>query len=351
MIDWVSCKLPLKAAETETRDGGHYLLLDPHGTIETDRPRPLPIMGSHDSRLHARTVGSFLYLQGNPCKWWQGHNLFGSNDLQALICSTAERVCQLLGLEVTATDRRTWWNGWIPLSRVDCTIMLQYESRADVRAVLRSASKYAYSRHGAATTRGSTVYLGLASRRWTLKLYSKGDELEAISQKHHLPDSILHREELTQYADSALRVELQLRGLELSRRDRALSCCWNQETPLAALQEKLETITMPSIHRLPSTELEDLPGRLIAVYEAWRAGHDIRAIYSRSTYYRYRKELLLYGIDIQSTPAPQPQEEPNIVPLNRVLDGQLSLIPEWAEDTPLYFQPPLPGPALKVVNQ
>lgn len=349
MIDWVTCKLPLRSALEERRTGGHFILTDKDGTIEKDTARALPVTGSHDSRLHVYTNGSFLYWQGNPAKFFQGHNLFGSDDLHAIVCSTSERICHLLELEVSPTDRAGWWKGWVPLSRVDCTIMLEYATRADVRSVLRSAELYAASRHGSAVTRGNTVYLGLGSRRWSLKLYSKGDELESRSQSHHLPDRIAHRQELEQYADTALRVELQLRRLELVRRGLALIGAWTPQTVLEALQSKLEAITMGTQHRMPSEVLDELPGRLVGVYEAWRQGHDIRAIYSRATFYRYRKELLEYGINIENPSPPAVQDAVNIVPLNRVLEGRLAEVPEWAQGTSLYFDPPLP--TKRVVNQ
>lgn len=217
--------------------------------------------------------------------------------------------------------------------------MLQYQTRLDVRSVLRACGLHARSRHGAAITRGSTVYLGLASRRWTLKLYSKGDEIQAQGKNHGLPHAIEHYEDLTTYADTALRVELQLRQLELKRHELDLAVCWSPSTPLEVLRSKLEGITMATLHTLPSQDLQYMPGRLVAVYEAWRAGHDLRALYAKTTFYRYRRELLELGIDIADAPPLEPTTE-NVVPLNRLLEGHLATIPDWAHNTPLYFDPP-----------
>lgn len=361
MIDWISCKLPI-GNEHPHLDAGQHLILDHQGEIEKAYPRPLPLEGSHDSRLliasawhpgnparRLRPGASYLYLSGNPIKFWQGHNLFGTDDLKHLLAVTAERVCALLRIETTPEVRSLWWGGWVPLTRVDSTIMLHYGSRQDVRAVIRTASLHSRSRHGAAQTRGGTVYLGLASRRWTLKLYSKGDELDNKSMKHQLPTQLSHRDKLTNYADTALRVELQLRGLELERRGLSMAAAWSPTTSLDVLREKLETTTMHVNHRIPSEILEDLPGRLVAVYEAWRAGHDLRALYSRTTFYRYRKQLLELGVDILApSPLPDPDQTENVVPLNRVLEGVPATVPDWAKDTPLYFQPPRP---LKAVGQ
>lgn len=351
MIDWVSCKLPLGDSAVDLPAGQH-LIVSPDGEITKMYPTPLPIEGSHESRLFvapawhpgnpARRLkpgASYIYLSGNPVKWWQGHNLWGTDDLKGLIAITATRLCALLNLDVSCEVRALWWGGYLPLTRVDSTLMFGYDSRHDVRAVLRSATKYCRSRHGAAQTKGSTVYLGLGSRRWTLKLYSKGDELDSKSVKHQLPEKLLRRSECIEYADTALRVELQMRSLELERRGLSLAAAWEPSTPFDVVTEKLEGLTMPVTHSIPSEVLERLPGRLVGVYEAWQAGHDLRGYYSRGYLYKLRKQLLECGVDILA-PAPARDENENVVPLNRLIMGEPIGVPDWARDTELYFQPP-----------
>ena len=76
-------------------------------------------------------------------------------------------------------------------------------------------------------------------------------------------------------------------------------------------------------------DLEGLPAHLIAVYTLWNEGVDLRAMYPKASFYRYRSEFLKKGIDIAIR---QPSKPDNIIPLDRVLrpeaiaqvpDGQL----------------------------
>lgn len=80
---------------------------------------------------------------------------------------------------------------------------------------------------------------------------------------------------------------------------------------------------------------EGLPARLIAVYTLWKEGIDLRALYPKASFYRYRSELLKQGIDIAIR---QPSKPDNVIPLIRVLRPEsIAQIPEWAIGTSLYF--------------
>lgn len=81
--------------------------------------------------------------------------------------------------------------------------------------------------------------------------------------------------------------------------------------------------------------LEGLPARLIAVYTLWKDGVDLRAIYPKASFYRYRSEFLKQGIDIAIR---QPSKPDNVIPLVRVLRPEaVAQIPYWAIGTSLYF--------------
>jgi II/X family phage/plasmid replication protein len=48
---------------------------------------------------------------------------------------------------------------------------------------------------------------------------------------------------------------------------------------------------------------------------------------SRPTFYRYRTQLLKYGVDISTK---SPKEKSNVIPLIRVLEAKPVGIPDWA---------------------
>ncbi|WP_283159726.1 phage/plasmid replication protein, II/X family, partial [Xanthomonas axonopodis] len=62
--------------------------------------------------------------------------------------------------------------------------------------------------------KGSTLYFGQHSRRWSLKLYSKGQEIHA---RGHGQDAILNLPHAVAWADRTLRAELTIRSMELKR--------------------------------------------------------------------------------------------------------------------------------------
>ena len=69
----------------------------------------------------------------------------------------------------------------------------------------------------------------------------------------------------------------------------------------------------------------------------WKDGVDLRAMYPKASFYRYRAEFLKKGIDIAIR---QPSKPENVIPLIRVLRPEaISQIPDWAIGTSLYFEP------------
>lgn len=67
-----------------------------------------------------------------------------------------------------------------------------------------------------------------------------------------------------------------------------------------------------------------------STYILWNSGEDLRDTLPLRTYYRHRKELLPYGIDIALRR--ESFERSNVVPLVRVLEAMPAAIPNWAFD-------------------
>lgn len=88
---------------------------------------------------------------------------------------------------------------------------------------------------------------------------------------------------------------------------------------------------------IKTDELLTLKPRLRAVYELWVQGHDLRSMYPRMTFYRYRKEFMQHGIDISNVH--HTRKESNVIPLGLVLHARPVGVPTWAIGTPLYFEP------------
>jgi II/X family phage/plasmid replication protein len=337
LIDWVSANI--RCFHRGKITDGHVASVTPAGELQWQVEKRKSVPGSHDARISVRALTStHIELDGNPAKWLQGHNLFGTDDLVGLVRATMERLVPLLDLSPMDEDIEAWSSGDFRLTRVDCTGMWELPRRGDVRSWLRAAELQSKSRHGRPVTNGGTLYFGKKSRRWSLKFYAKGDELEAREKGHRLAETIPDRDKLTKWADNKLRGELTLRGMQLQALGRLdIASQWTPDLPLRLLFEHIGKLQMADQFSLTPALLDGLPGRLVAVYKLWHDGEDLRTMYSRATFYRYRKELLKHGIDINVR---QPAKTENVIPLIRVLRPEaIAQVPDWAIDTPLYFEP------------
>jgi len=334
MIDWVTAIIPCH--HDELIFGGFVTSVDIDGVVDWRVEKKKQVRGSHESNLNIKSIDNTqILLDGNPVKWLQGHNMFGSDDLIGLIQAVMLKLTPLLNLAPNEYDLNAWAEGLYFLKRVDCTAMWDLPRRADIRAWLRAAEMQSKSRHGRPVTTGGTLYFGKNSRRWSVKFYSKGDEIEA--RGHKLPYEIEHRDNLIDWADNKLRGELTLRSIQLKEKQLCVAQQWRKTAPIEQLMSYIEGLDMSEQFNITSVDLDGLPARLIAVYTLWKEGVDLRAMYPKASFYRYRAEFLKKGIDIAIR---QPSKPENVIPLVRVLRPEAIVqVPEWAIGTPLYFDP------------
>ncbi|MBE2492605.1 hypothetical protein ILR85_18465, partial [Acinetobacter baumannii] len=211
------------------------------------------------------------------------------------------------------------------LTRVDINETWHLKNKNEVQAWIRAVGETATLKHrGAGQFSGDTAYFGKNSRRWSLKCYSKGSEI--LAKGHKLPQELCIPE-MIEYANKALRIEGVIRQLELKRRHLNVAANWDIDTAEELLLEYISKLEMSDVYMLKDDVLDDLPYRLRLTYQAWLNGDDMRAILSRPTFYRYRSQLLKYGVDISTK---SPKEKSNVIPLIRVLEAKPVGIPDWA---------------------
>lgn len=346
MIDWLTMVVPCK--HPTPIDGGKVLCIDADGELSWESKKKRRVEGSFGGSIGVATAAhegpdpcTHLWIDGNPAKWFQGHNLWGTDDLHGLAVATIEALVEQLGLTPTDEDRAAWSEGRIRLTRVDCTESFHLRSRAEVLAWLRSAEQTAHlaNRGRGQLMKGSTLYFGKNSRRWSLKLYSKGQEIRATG---HGQDAVLALPHAVEWADKTLRAELTLRGMELQRLNLAYVGQWSdKDSPgdgvtLELLRSRLEGMTMTTTANLPADVLDSMRPALRMAYQSWESGSDLRAILPHRTFYKFRKELLVHGIDIATL---VPKEVSNVVPLFKTLEAVPAAIPDWAVGTNLYYEP------------
>ena len=344
MIDWATFVFP--CLHPEPINGGHVVAIKPCGEVDWKSAKWADFEGSHESRVSVRTWTrsadpcTHVEVSGNITKLFQGHNLWGSDDLFGLVLDTIHRLVEQLGLTPTQSDREAWASGAIPLTRVDVTDSYRLGSLSEVLAWLRAAEQTAHLSHRGRgqLVKGSTLYFGQHSRRWSLKLYAKAQEIEAKGHEQH---TVLDLPSARAWVDGILRAELVIRGMELRRLHLGDVADWGDSDgvpfqPLDLLRSRLGTMTMTTTITLPDAVIATLTSGQRTAYLAWLAGADLRTILPQNSFYRLRRKLLPHGVDIATL---QPTDASNVVPLVRVLEAVPAGVPDWAIGTPLYFEP------------
>lgn len=342
MIDWVSAKLPFYYPGVIS--DGQMMSLTRDGEVEFSVHKRMMVAGSYESRVSMRTAevdleGNTCVIEfsGNPVKFLQGHNLFGSSDLLNLMAETFHKLSELLSAPQPAEVVGKVLRGAYTLSRVDINRMFSLGDRAEVHAYTYALSKNARTRSQAAVVKGSTVYFNKTSKRWSFKFYSKGQEAELIRNKKDV--SIEMPTDLKGWVDPMLRAELTLKSNELRKRKLHLAYNWHTIEEYDIFANYAERIEMPE-QKQTAEIVEKIKSRpAIATYTMWCDGHDVRAILPQNTFYRHRRLLLEHGIDI-SIAVPSEAEAPTtVVPFKKTLELRPAVLPGWVPGTEYLYEP------------
>ena len=326
MIDWVTAKLP---CNNKLRSGC-VAKLDADGNVEWLSQSWLPVEGSHSTNIMVKSLTpQTIQISGNPAKWLQGHNLFGTNNLMKLMwlffLSLHEQLCDELSPTIDQLEMIE--NGRYSVSRVDINETWHLKNQFDVKAWIRSAGqKVNMPYRGKGVFSGDTLYWGKGSKYYYLKCYSKGDEIN--SKKSNFPDD-LRTPEMLEYADKALRLEIVLCSKSLREWHINMPCVWSPDMPKMLLVEHVRKLEMSNNFKLSDDVLNNLPTRMKLAYLGWLSGEDLRQILPKNTFYRYRRKLKEYDIDIALV---RDLDKPvdNVIPLIRVLEAEPVGIPDWA---------------------
>lgn len=333
MIDWCYFEVLL---QHKPIDSGSVLCIGADGELEWSTPRRLNICGSYESNIAVRSTGgdgkgnaTHLEFSGNPSKFLQGHNLVGSNDLLALNYDVFVKVCEILNLQPSEMELLRVKQGNYKVKNFHYNEMFELPTREDVRAWLRAGEFKAKSRHGRSSLDRGTLYFGKTSKRWKVACYCKADEINA-GKSHYLADDF-RTPEVMQFIDNKLRIELRLFSRELSDLELNQANKLTEKTLKSLFKKYIESIDMSGQVPLTSEQLLKLPQSLRSTYILWRSGEDLRITLPRATYFRHRKQLLDFGIDINIR-SDRSEHASNVIPLVRILEAKPAAIPDFFFD-------------------
>lgn len=328
MIDWVTAEIACR----NNLNGGCVAKINEKGEIEWLSQSAIPVRGSYDIHMMVKPLTeNLIRVSGNPAKWLQGHNLFGSNDLVALMSVCFDQLYEILGgddgLRPTAEQLEAVEKGNYFLTRVDINESWELASQLQVKAWIRAAGEKMHMPHrGKGVFSGDTLYWGKGSKYWFMKCYSKGDEID--NKKSNYPDE-LRTPQMLDYANKALRLELVLCSKFLRASFLNEAWRWQKETAKMLLLQCVSKLEMSNNFMLGDDVFNALPSKLKMYYQLWLHGNDLRTMVSKPTFYRIRKQLLAYDIDIALV-RDKEQPESNVIPLIKVLEATPMGIPDWA---------------------
>lgn len=336
MIDWFRGEIyflhdPIPA--------GRVISIESDGSLTWECVKSIDCRSSHETSIKIKSTGgngegkaTALMIDGNLCKFLQGHNIVGSRDLNRLLFLTFEKILELhgehlLGKCAPGLTFAKIKKGDYKVKMLDINQLYDVGNDASVEAWLHAAHMRAMSRHGKSSRDKGTVYLGKNSRRWAFKFYNKARELIARGKTHELPD-YLQNLGLEDFIQGKLRAELRLFSKELEERHGITHGYHITPQLLDQLFNiYLGKIDMTTQATLIDEQLLTMPRWLQSTYQLWRQGADLRQLLPKPTFYRHRRELLTYGIDINATHlAP---EHNNVVPLMRIIEAVPVATPAW----------------------
>jgi II/X family phage/plasmid replication protein len=318
---------------------GRVLSIEASGENYWECIKSIDCRSSHETSLKIKSTGgngegraTALMIDGNLSKFLQGHNVFGSRDLNMLLLLSFRKVYDLHAYHLQGCSSPLLTvakikKGDYKVKMLDINQLYDVGNDVSVEAWLHAAGMRARSRHGRSSRDKGTVYLGKTSRRWAMKFYNKYREMLAKGKSHQLPD-YLQNIGLEDFIQGKLRAELRIFSKELEKHGFTHGYHLTPDIINHLFNIYLGKIDMTQQATLIDEQLLKMPRTLQGSYQLWRQGADLRQLLAHNTFYRHRRELLAYGIDISAMHlAP---EHNNVVPLMRIIEAVPVVNPAWA---------------------
>lgn len=339
MIDWFRGEIPFNHVPIPT---GRVLSIDLDGTVEWEAVKSIQTRGSYESSIRIKSSGgdgkgnaSTLLIDGNICKFLQGHNIFGSLDINYLVYHAFQKIVfensehlSSSQLEIKRTLKKIVKGDYL-VKMLDINFLFELNNDQSVESWLHAAEMNARTRSGRSCRDKGTVYVQKTSRRWAFKFYNKYRECITTKSKKHKLNYQLEGLGLEGFIIGKLRAELRLMSLELKELKLTHGHHFTKEKLISLFNEYMGRINMKNQATLLDEQLLKLPRVLQSTYQLWRQGVSLKDLLSEPTFYRHRKQLLEHGVDI-TFPPPSFDKPNNVIPLMQVIEAKPVGIPAWA---------------------
>lgn len=290
-------------------NSGHVFSVDQDGQIEWEINKKVTHKGSFDTKIIIASDGNRVSISGNLGRFDRKDNVFnyGVRDCMKL----ADRLLAKFDLPPFAdatpmplirkggsrdyfkrdTDAGFAAVGSV-VTRVDLTQNYLTGSPGNASQFIRKMQGYKSGKFDPGSYGSSGVDWGKGSKYTYQKLYDKATDYI----RHYGSQHGNHQEALYAFIKDhgMVRHEIELKSRYLRQNN-----LWRPSQWVEGMEDKIYALfTDPLRQAAAVDEYLEIPGRAGELAVAWRDGADLKKRLSQATYYRYRKELLGYGIDI-----------------------------------------------------
>lgn len=299
--DWLSIyQVHLQAVELV--NDGRVFSVDQDGVVKWDIASKLVHRGSHDTSIRIRSDGHRVTFDGNIGRFNRPDNLFGysvSECIQLANKLLAEfglppftDTPPMLAVSVTNNgDVRAIATGAV-ITRVDLTRNWAAGSPASCEQFIRHLQGFKSGRQEPRAYKTTGVSWGEGSQYWYAKVYDKaGEYFRGCGKKSKRFDPQLYG---FMYDNGVARHEISLKSRYLKQND-----LWRPSQWKGDAMERVYALFTDVVHGGGNVdEFLEIEGRAGELAVAWRDGADLKKRLSQNTYYRYRRQLLKFNIDI-----------------------------------------------------
>lgn len=281
---------------------GHVFSVDQDGAIKWDVAQKLVHRGSHDTSIRVRSDGFRVSLEGNIGRFNRPDNLFGYSVAECV--QLANKLLEDFGLPpfTDATPRLMVSRlnegdvieaaAGAVITRVDLTCNWSTGSAGNCEQYIRFLQGFKSGRQEPKAYKTTGVAWGEGSQYWYAKVYDKAGEYFRQAGKK----SKAFNNDLFQFMllSGIARHEIELKSRYLKQKNMWRITHWGE-----GMEERVYALFNDVIGGQQNVDsFLEIPGRAGELAVAWRDGADLKKRLSTATYYRYRKELLKYNIDI-----------------------------------------------------
>lgn len=326
--DWVSIYQVHMGGVSVVNDGQVFAVTQ-EGEIKWQVPQKLVHRGSHDTSIRIRSDGHRVTFEGNIGRFNRADNLFGYTVLECV--QLANRMLADFGLPpfsdkapMPLVSKGGVDGGYqavgAVLTRVDLTKNWHTGSPGNCSQFIRHLQGFKSGRQEPKPYKTTGVSWGEGSKFWYAKVYDKaGEYFRQIGKGSKKFDPVLF--------DYMLNAGIARHEIELKTRYLSQNNLWRFSQWGDGVEERIYALFNDVIDGSAHVDSYlEIPGRAGELAVAWRDGADLKKRLAQNTYYRYRRELLKYGIDIAVPSNVTRLRSPSRV---EVITLSPAVVPEW----------------------